>query len=62
MASFHSKKDAEAAATLLKKLTATVRTLNSDHWDDLVLGKMIDDGMAEDGELDLEALRAKLRR
>jgi hypothetical protein len=62
IASFHSKKEADAAAVLLKKLTGTVRTLNSDHWDDLLLGKMIDDGMTEEGELELETLRAKLRK
>jgi len=60
VASFHSK--AEAAAELLKKLKGTVRMLKQEHWDDLLFGKMIDDGMAEEGEMPLDALRAKLRK
>jgi hypothetical protein len=60
VASFHSKAEAEAAAELLKKLKGTVRMLKQEHWDDLLFGKMIDDGMAEDGELPMEVLRTKL--
>jgi len=62
VASFHSKAEAEAAAELLKKLKGTVRMLKQEHWNDLLFGKMIDDGMAEEGEMSLEALRTKLRK
>lgn len=61
IASFHSKAEAEAAAKLLKELKGTVRVLKEEHWDDLLFGKMIDDGMAEEGEIPLESLRDKLR-
>ncbi len=62
VASFHSKAEAKAAAELLKQLKGTVRMLQQEHWDDLLFGKMIDDGMAEEGEIPLETLRAKLHR
>jgi hypothetical protein len=62
VASFQSKAEAEAAAELLKKLKGTVRMLKQEHWDDLLFGKMIDDGLAEEGEISLELLRAKLRK
>jgi hypothetical protein len=62
VASFRSQAEAEAAAELLKRLKGTVRMLKQEHWDDLLFGKMIDDGLAEEGEIPLELLRAKLRK
>lgn len=61
LARFKNKQDATAAAKLIKKYKSDASLLDSDLWEDMELGKLIDDGMNEKGQVPLEAFLKTLR-
>ena len=61
LARFKNKRDATSAAKLMKKFKSDVSLLDSDIWEDMELGRLIDEGMKEKGQVPVETILKKLR-
>ncbi len=62
VARFRRKKDAEQVKKMIKKLGRDAEIIKGEKLEDLWLGKMIDEGMKEGGEVPIEAIHKKLRK
>ncbi len=61
IARFSSKHDAKISARNARKHKGTVKLIEDDAWEDLMLGKMIDEAEKEGGEVPVEKILTKLR-
>jgi hypothetical protein len=51
VARFENKHDADFIARMIKRYRKNARVLKGEHWEDLYLGEMIEEGMKEKGEI-----------
>jgi hypothetical protein len=61
VAKFKNKREANSAASIIRKMQKNVEVVNGEHWEDFYFGQMIDEGMKERGNVSLASIRKKLR-
>ncbi|MDR2206537.1 MAG: hypothetical protein LBE36_10345 [Flavobacteriaceae bacterium] len=61
VAKFKNKREADRAASVIRKMQENVEVVNGEYWEDFYLGQMIDEGMKEKGSVSLASIRKKLR-
>jgi hypothetical protein len=61
VAKFKNKREANFAASAIRKIQKNVEMVNGKHWEDFYFGQMIDEGMKEKGNVSLTDIRKKLR-
>jgi hypothetical protein len=60
VAKFRNKREAELAASYIRKMKNKPVVMKEKHWEDFYLAEMIDEGMNEKGIVPLEKIRKKL--